>query len=208
MGVSCCAAVVEIGEIEVVYRRFAGFVRRALARAGVRAGDVDDLTQEVFVTLHRKGGRFENDRAARAWLWNTARRVASNDRRARRRADARAPAWSPGPIADPEEQVRRREAERVLDRFADALPADARAVFVLSEVDGLPAPQIASRLGLNLNTTYSHIRRVRSRFARAVIAAVALLLVLAALLAGTCESRAPGAELRVAALSGPAAAAR
>jgi RNA polymerase sigma-70 factor (ECF subfamily) len=175
-----------------LYPRFALFVRRTVARLGVRRADVDDVTHDVFVTLARKGTTFPHERAARAWLFAAARRVASNDRRARTRAAARTPGWEPVTPPPPDVAFERAEAADVVRRFAADLPGSAREVFHLSEVEGLAAPQVADALGLKLNTTYSHIRRVRQRFARAIAIGVGLLLLLLAVLTGTCAAGGSG----------------
>lgn len=183
-----CADTASLGPAEL-FPRLAGFVRRVLGHQGIPESEVDDLTQDVFVILHRKGHRFEHDRAARAWLGEAARKVASNRRRASRRAQQRSPLWEPASPPAADEVVMRRDAASAVRRFAAQLPDNARAVFELSEVEGRPAPEVARRLGLGLNTTYSHIRRVRRRWARAValgLGAVALLVSMF----GTCAAEA------------------
>jgi RNA polymerase sigma factor (sigma-70 family) len=198
--VSCCSPAMSTALATAeLYPAWSRFVRRALTRLGVPRADVDDLAQDVFVTLHRKRCTFANDRVARAWLYGTARRVASNDRRGRDRAALREPAWSPIEPPAPDRVLEQAEAAAIVQRFAAALPRPARAVFELSEVAGLSAPEIANELGLPLNTTYSHIRRVRRRFARTVAVMIALLLVLVALLGAGCatEVRSDGERVAV-----------
>ena len=38
---------------EAVYSKYDGLVRATLRRYGVRPADLDDVTQEAFVTIHR-----------------------------------------------------------------------------------------------------------------------------------------------------------
>ena len=201
------ASIAPLGPAEL-YPRFGRFVHGALCRLGFDAAEADDLAHEVFITLHRKGCRFSHERAARAWLFSTARRLAANARRARRRAASRTAAWVPAQPPAPDAAVQRREAAAVVERFTAGLSEPARTVFELSEVGGLSGPEIADRLGLGLDTTYSHIRRVRLRFARAVALAVACLLILAALLLGRCTAEVPGDGDRVAVRDGADVAAR
>jgi RNA polymerase sigma-70 factor (ECF subfamily) len=181
-----------------LYPRLHRFVRRVLEGLGVQRTDVDDLTHEVFFTLHRKGCTFAHERAARAWLYATARRVASNERRGRCRAALREPRWSPTEPPAPDVAVAHAEAATLVERFAGQLSEPARAVFELSEVAGLTAPEIADTLGLPLNTTYSHIRRVRQRFARTVVVAVSVVLLLVALLCAGCTAEGSADGHRVA----------
>jgi RNA polymerase sigma-70 factor (ECF subfamily) len=170
------------------YRLFSGFTRRVLARHGVGAADLDDLVQEVFVTLHRKGFAFADERAARSWIFGTARRIASNHRRSNERALTRAPQWSMSAPPSPEQALAHAEDLAAIDRFTDGLSAPARDVFRLSELEERTAPEIASTLGLGLHTTYSHIRRTRQRFARAMMVVMALVLLMIAMAAGSCST--------------------
>lgn len=85
-----------------------------------------------------------------------------------------------------------------MERFAATLSPDAQAVFRLSEVEGLSGPDVAGRLGIPLNTAYSHIRRVRSRLKTVAIAAIVLSLLAISMLAGTCHTEARGDRQRVA----------
>jgi RNA polymerase sigma-70 factor (ECF subfamily) len=178
------AATAPLSDLEpaALYRGGIAFVRRALAQLGVPAADVDDMAHEVFITLQRKGLSFSCTRAARAWLWAAARRHASNHRRARTRAASRVPAWSPSEPCAPDRAVEDREAAAIVEVFASELTQPARAVFELSEVAGLSVPEVAETLGLKLNTTYSHVRRVRGRLARTIAIVLGLILLVAAML--------------------------
>ena len=182
-----------------LYPRLSGFVRRALAGLGVAPADLDDLTQDVFVTLHRRGCTFDDERAARAWLYAASRRIASNHRRAgqrRRRRLAQAP--TPEALPDPHDALERVQLRRLVDRVADALSPDAQAVFRLAEGEGLSGPEISERLGLPLNTTYSHLRRARARLRRVIVAIAVLLLLAVSLLSGTCATEGADERPRVA----------
>ena len=69
---------------------------------------------------------------------------------------------------EPDERVARGQAAAFVGRFLDALDPDKRAVFVLIDIEGLTAPEVAELLGLKLNTVYSRLRTVRQRFERAL----------------------------------------
>ncbi len=151
------------------YRRYHHFVGHALRRVGVAEADVDDLSQEVFVVLLRNVRDLTETGRLMPWLHQVARRVASNHRRGVLRRRRRLRHWTePTELDDPERALARAQAAGFIADFFDELDPQARPVFLLSEVEGLAGPQIAERLGLNINTTYSRIRSVRRRFAEAV----------------------------------------
>ena len=65
----------------------------------------------------------------------------------------------------------RREACALVENFLAGLPEEQRLLFLLSEVEGVRAPEIAGQLGLNINTLYSRLQALRRQFARAVAGA-------------------------------------
>jgi RNA polymerase sigma-70 factor, ECF subfamily len=60
------------------------------------------------------------------------------------------------------------DLRRVVIEALSALDDDRRAVFVMHELDELPAPEIADALGIPVNTVYSRLRVARERFAQAL----------------------------------------
>jgi RNA polymerase sigma-70 factor, ECF subfamily len=143
-------------------------VRRTLGCLGVPAASVDDALQEVFVIVHR---RFvaESETIQRAWIYGITRRVAwrhhrASTRAARRLALVDAPEDFPTPLA----VLERGEAVAFVDAFLGGLDDAQREVFVLAEIEGLSAPEIASAVESNLNTVYSRLRLARARFEQAL----------------------------------------
>ena len=60
-----------------------------------------------------------------------------------------------------------RIARLLLDEVLDSLPASLREVFVLHELEGLSAVEIAETSGVALGTVNSRLRRARTLFALA-----------------------------------------
>lgn len=146
------------------------FVWRTLRRVGIPESDADDAAQEVFLVAARRLGDIEVGRE-RAFLVGTALRVASTRRRsARRRPEA--PDERVGeardPAPDPETLASRSEARRTLDTVLDEMSEELRVVFVLFELEELPAPEIATLVGIPTGTVASRLRRARECFHAAV----------------------------------------
>lgn len=152
-----------------IYDRHVAMVWRTLRALGVDEAAVDDAVQDVFIVVHRKLGQFEGRSALSTWIYGIARRVASQYRR-RRRVDgdpARlAREVEPGP--SPREDVERRQAARLVMELLAELDEDKREVFVLMELEQLPAPVVAELLGIPVNTAYSRLRLARARFEAAL----------------------------------------
>lgn len=156
-------------EFASLYQRHHGFVWRMLRRMGVPPAALDDATQDVFVVVHRRRDDLHADAAVRGWLFGIARRVAADVHRGHRRAQRKLEALpSPDAPAPLDDALERAEAADIVRSFLGTLDEGHRMVFVLSDVEGMTAPEIASTLELKVNTVYSRLRNCRRRFERVV----------------------------------------
>ncbi len=137
---------------------------RSLRRLGVREADMKDVAQEIFLTVHRHLDEYDAARPVRPWLFSFALRFAANYRRLVR---------NHGHVPDddlPQEAARGAdvEARDLVLRALGALSFDFRVVFVMHDLEGFSAPEIAEQLGCKLNTVYSRIQLAREDFKSAV----------------------------------------
>ena len=147
---------------DALYRRYRGFVRRALVRQHVRTEDLDDVAQEVFVVVWRKLEGDVDERALRAWLYEVTRRVASNHRRGRGRHARKLSRLSVEPCGlhpDAREAARQR-LQQVADLVASLDPDQAR-IFDWVHLHGVPGRIVAARLGVKLHVAYAQIHALR-----------------------------------------------
>jgi len=158
--------------IERVYADHFRYVWRCLRALGVQDAQLDDAVHDVFLVVQQKLARFDGQVAITTWLYAIALRVAR-----RVRAATRKDAWRYAPVDDEsvgsaatrgtgtldqafEHAERLSLAQQALDRLDD----DKREAFVLSQVEGMSAPEIAEITGVPLNTVYSRIRAARAAF--------------------------------------------
>lgn len=153
-----------------LYAAHAGFVWRSLRRLGVDAASVDDATQEVFLIAFQRHAEFEGRSSYRTWLYGIAFHVAK--RVARARARARAEPFDETLVdttgLSPQEALARTEAVRRLYAVLEQLDQDRRAVFVMTELEQMSAPEIAELTRTPLNTVYSRLRAARKDFEAAL----------------------------------------
>lgn len=150
---------------ELVHRHL-DFVWRALRRLGLSASDADDASQQVFMIAARQLAQIPPG-SERAFLYGTARRIAANARRDRRRRRE-----APGELADeltafgalPDERVELERAAALLDDLLDGLPEELRRVLVLAEVEEATVPAIAELEAIPVGTAASRLRRARAAF--------------------------------------------
>jgi RNA polymerase sigma-70 factor (ECF subfamily) len=147
------------------------YVFHTLYRLGVRRADLEDVTHEVFVAVHRALPDYDPTRPLRPWLFGFAFRFASDYRRRARFSREVAREKTPevadeAPPAD--EQLAAEQARRLVIDALQALPLERRAVLVMHDIDGHAMPEIADALSIPLNTAYSRLRVARADFKAAV----------------------------------------
>jgi len=148
-----------------LYRGEFAFVWATAQHFGVPSGAVDDVVQDVFLTAYRRLEQLRFEVSPRAWLFGVTRRVAFRHRRGAarrvRRHEALAELARPAPQAP---QQRHDDAELLRGLLA-RLGEGTRAVWEMTELLGMSAPEIASELALPLNTVYSRLRLARRQLA-------------------------------------------
>lgn len=156
--------------VSAVYAEHCDFVWRSLQHLGVRGADLEDLLQEVFVVVQRKLGGFDGQSRLTTWLFGICLRVVA---RHRRRAYFRfeRPEEAPPEPADvhtPEDRASTRERSALLERVLGKLSLEHRAVFVLFEIEGHRAEEIADTLGVPVGTVYSRLFKARKVVAKSL----------------------------------------
>ena len=145
-----------------VFRDHGSFVFRLLRRLGIHDAELDDLTQEVFVIVHRYLDRYEDRGQMRAWLYRICVREASRHRRSKRpmsTVDVDTLTLESG--QNPEQQLAAHQARADFERLLTVLDEDRRNVFVLYEVEELPMEEVAAAVGCPVATAYSRLRSAR-----------------------------------------------
>jgi RNA polymerase sigma-70 factor (ECF subfamily) len=157
-----------------IFETHARFVIRIVRRLGVRASDVEDLAQEVFVIVHRRREDLQSGAAVRSWLFGITRRVVSNYHRlARHRHEEPSDGLDALPAeSDPSRDLDGSRERRLLDRALEKLDADKRDVFVLFELEGIDMREVAQMVGCPLNTAYSRLYAARALVKQHVLRAI------------------------------------
>jgi RNA polymerase sigma-70 factor (ECF subfamily) len=158
--------------IREVHERHADFVWRSLQRLGVRSMDLEDQMQEVFIVAHRRLATFNGASALNTWLFGICLRVAAAHRRRAhvRREQSRSDVEDElelGSGEDPESAAIERETQKELDELLASIDLEKRAVFVMFEVEGFTAPEIANVMGTPVGTVYSRLAAARDELAKA-----------------------------------------
>lgn len=148
--------------LEQIYRDHVSFVWRNARRLGCDDDWVDDAVHEVFLVVASKLESFTPEAHIRTWLFAITYRVVQRLRRNRSRYLRRLLRLAVEPVGvQRSEPHRQQEAGRELRRILGHLSESKRAVFILSELEGMTTPEIARCLGLRPGTVDSRLRAAR-----------------------------------------------
>jgi len=146
-----------------IFAENARFVWRALLGLGVAQSDVQDLSQQVFLVLHKRLADFDGTSSVRTFIYGICLRVASEYRRrfGRRRERCVDELPEQAIAATQLRSVATRQALERLERTLSLLAPEQRDVFVLFEVEELSMAETARAVGCPLFTAYARLRRAR-----------------------------------------------
>ena len=157
----------DMAALGVLYLRYGSLVASAVASSAplLPRDEVEDLCQDVFLTVSRCAGRYREKGKLRSWLYSVAVRTAKRRKRSagvRRRLlamnEGRPVGVSlRGPV--PEENVMvRMDLEKAFRELTDV----QRQLLILFEYQGMSGEDIAALMNMNINTVWSHLRRART----------------------------------------------
>jgi RNA polymerase sigma-70 factor, ECF subfamily len=151
-----------------LYRAHAGRIYALCLRLEADALRAEELTQDVFVHAWERLGSFRGESAFGTWLHRLAVNVVLTDRRSAWRRSRRIMVTD-----DPSAFERAGEHEAPgdgldLDQAIAALPAGARAVFVLHDVEGYQHGEIAALMGVAEGTSKTQLFRARRLLRKAL----------------------------------------
>lgn len=166
-------------------------LRLALSHVESRA-IAEEVVQDAWLTVLRSLARFERRSAFRTWVLGIVVNLARSRARAERRSvplssetrdpvvdstrflPADHPRWphhwavEPAPWRTPEEDLLAEETRKVILDAIEALPATQREVINLRDLEGLPAADVCSILGLTDTHQRVLLHRARSRVRNAI----------------------------------------
>jgi RNA polymerase sigma-70 factor (ECF subfamily) len=161
----------EAGRVEAFVREQHAFVWRVLRRLGLSSADADDAAQRVFMIAV---GRLRDIQrgSERAFLFRTARHVASKAHRSRSRRPEALELEEDGGAGDhptADTLLDQRRARDLLDRILAELSEELRSVFVLFDIEGLTKSEVAEALGIPAGTVASRLSRARAEIEARVL---------------------------------------
>jgi RNA polymerase sigma-70 factor (ECF subfamily) len=151
---------------EAVYVQTFEMVWRSLRMLGVHGAQLDDAVQDVFGAVARQLPGFAGKSSLRTWVFGIVQNVANNHRRTRQRKLDRLEALPDVVISaepTPQAHAEYREAADAVLAFCASLDETRRTLFVLGVLEGVPAGEIASTLGISVNSVYTRVHGLRQQ---------------------------------------------
>lgn len=132
--------------------------------------DAADALQDALISAFRRADQFRGDSAVTTWLHRIVVNAALDRmRRSAVRPTVALPEDADGVIldlADPSDEIRRREDQLVIAQALADLPVDQRQAVVLVDIEGYPVDEAAVLLGCPPGTVKSRCSRGRAKLAR------------------------------------------
>ena len=159
------AAAGDSSAFERLYRNHVAKIH-SLVRRMAGPVEADDLTQDIFIRAWSRLGTFRGESAFGTWL----HRLAVNIVVERLRSPAARLKWVEADDALHGVTPAGSPAVRLdLEAALDQLPAGARGVFVLHDVEGHTHQEIASLLGVSVGTSKAQLHRARMLLRRSLV---------------------------------------
>jgi RNA polymerase sigma-70 factor, ECF subfamily len=150
-----------------LYDTYSDFVYRSLLGLGVPPSRAEDAMQDVFLVANNHLAAFEGT-FYKAWLFRLTHSLARNVRRSVKRTQT-APletAELVDPRSSPFDRAAHTEEIQLLHALLEQLDDRQREVFVLAELEQLAQVEIASALGVHVNTVANRLQAARSSLER------------------------------------------
>ncbi len=149
---------------EDIYRGHSGMVYRLALRMLSRVEDAEEVTQQVFLAVHRSLKTFEGKASLKTWIYRIAVNCSLN--LLKKRKNRFEVPWMEG--FDPadtksvtEQKIAAEEGQSKVADLLECLNEDQKVCILLRAQEGLTYEEIADVLHINVNTVRSRLSRAR-----------------------------------------------
>jgi len=150
------------------YQRYRDDVTRTLYRVLGPHADLEDAVQDVFIEVFRSIERFRGESKITTWLYRVCCNVGLQRlRKVKRRPEGYASARDHDDLPHEETPLRALEHKdscRVVYEVLQTIAPKKRMVFVLHEIMGMNAKEIAEIVGANVMTVRTRLHYARKEF--------------------------------------------
>lgn len=162
------AAEGDVGAFEEIFRAYGDYIFNLARRMTRSREDAEEVTQEVFMTVHRNLKDFRAQSGLKTWIYRIAINTTLNYLKKTKAVRTQTVAYDEEVYAYPgkdesKEGDTKEYNERVINALLGELTPDQRACILLRNIDGLTYEEIAQALKIDINAVRSRIKRARSK---------------------------------------------
>ncbi|MGB2600326.1 MAG: sigma-70 family RNA polymerase sigma factor [Candidatus Omnitrophota bacterium] len=162
------AAEGDLDAFEDIYRVTSGFVYNTALRVVANKEDAEEVTQDVFIKVHRNLKNFHFRSSLKTWIYRITVNTAINKYKKRKREMTRTVEYDDrieveGASENAEKELYRKDNEKLIGSLLRMLNPQQRACIVLRSIEGLSYKEIADSLGTNINTVRTRLKRAREK---------------------------------------------
>lgn len=154
-----------------LFEFFAPRLKSYMQQLGADAGQAEDLVQDVMVSVWRKAGQYDPEKASvSTWIFRIARnrRIDAHRRTRKPELEPDEPLLRPAEPEQPDHLLDRQQMETHVRAEIAKLPPEQLELLKAAFYEGLSHSEIAEAFGLPLGTVKSRIRlafnRLRGQF--------------------------------------------
>ncbi len=135
--------------------------------------DAEDITQDVFIEVHRSLPQFEEKSDVSTWIYRIAVNKSLDFLRSKKRkkrfaffttlfhSESGEPLHEVSHFEHPGAMLENKEQTKILMSAVDSLPENQKTAFVLSKIEGLPQKQIALIMRLSGKAVEALLQRAK-----------------------------------------------
>lgn len=152
-----------------VYDQYAKFVYNVALRMVRHTEDAQEITQDVFLLVHRKLKDFRFESSFKTWIYRITVNTTMNALKRGKKFKQNEVSFDedlerPSTMSDHVQDLMDKEYYgSVTNVLLDQLNPDQRICVVLRNMQGLSYEQIAETLDININTVRSRLKRAREK---------------------------------------------
>jgi len=158
----------EEGAFELLLERYRSRVFRLAMRFSGERAEAEEVTQEVFLTVHQKLDRFEGKSAFSTWLY----RVAVNASLMRLRRQSRTETvpldsmdseavFDDSEAPSPDGHIITEQSLAIIEKAMEKMPADLKTVLILRDIENFSNDETAEILELTTAAVKTRLHRAR-----------------------------------------------
>jgi len=166
----------DFAAFEELVRRYRNDVFRLAFHFVRNREEAWDISQEVFIKIHRSLGHFRGEANFKTWAMRITANHCKDYFKKRRLAtvaldDARRTPNAPSGLPDPSHALEAKELGAAIEAALEKLPHKHRTSFVLREFEGLSYEEMAQVMNCSLGTVMSRLHHARKKLQEHLIQA-------------------------------------